>query len=352
MFGLDDPKPDEQLPDPPTRRRLVVRWEELPPERPDTAEARAQLFLDEQRAERFILLNRRVQLAMVLSLLFHLGLVLLLPAGNRWLVAMEEEARRREDQTIPPVYLLPYLPQQEPEPPASRQAPRSDLDRRAHGGLGAPADRPGSKGNTFEPRLEPPSAPASPPAGTDAGTAQRPGEAEREGSKVADLGDKGAEAVLQMPKEARDGRDGSTPGQPLLRGLGAAGRVGGSGAVPDRSGGQVDLGPLSFETEWYEWGPYAAEMLRRIRYHWLIPEIAQLGVPGVVRIHFYIERTGRVSGLEIEKVSGHPPMDFAARDAILDASPLPPLPADLTGVERERVTITFFYNTKPPDDGR
>ena len=126
--------------------------------------------------------------------------------------------------------------------------------------------------------------------------------------------------------------------------------MGGSGAVPDRSGGQVDLGPLSFETEWYEWGPYAAEMLRRIRYHWLIPEIAQLGVPGVVRIHFYIERNGRVSGLEIEKVSGHPPMDFAARDAILDASPLPPLPADLTGVERERVTITFFYNTRPPDD--
>jgi len=66
----------------------------------------------------------------------------------------------------------------------------------------------------------------------------------------------------------------------------------------------------------------------------------------------YIERNGRVSGLEIEKVSGHPPMDFAARDAILDASPLPPLPADLTGVERERVTITFFYNTKPPDNGK
>ena len=58
MFGLDDPKPDEQLPDPPARRRLVVRWEEVPPEGPDSAEARAQLFLDEQRAERFILLNR------------------------------------------------------------------------------------------------------------------------------------------------------------------------------------------------------------------------------------------------------------------------------------------------------
>ena len=62
--------------------------------------------------------------------------------------------------------------------------------------------------------------------------------------------------------------------------------------MPDRRGGQVDLGPLSFDTEWYDWGPYAAEMLRRIRYHWDIPEIAQMGVPGVVRIHFFIERNG------------------------------------------------------------
>jgi hypothetical protein len=43
-------------------------------------------------------------------------------------------------------------------------------------------------------------------------------------------------------------------------------------------------------------------------------------------------------------------MTFAARDAILNASPLPPLPADLTGVEREGVTITFYYNIRPPDE--
>jgi TonB family protein len=69
-----------------------------------------------------------------------------------------------------------------------------------------------------------------------------------------------------------------------------------------------------------------------------------------VRIRFTIERDGRVSGIEIQQESEHPPMTFAARDAILNASPLPPLPADLTGVEREGVTITFFYNMRPPDD--
>jgi len=91
-------------------------------------------------------------------------------------------------------------------------------------------------------------------------------------------------------------------------------------------------------------------MLRRIRYHWQIPEIAQIGVAGVVRIHFSIERGGRVTGTEILWQSGHPSMDFAARDAINNASPLPPLPPDLTGVEREGVTITFYYNTPVPEN--
>jgi hypothetical protein len=44
-------------------------------------------------------------------------------------------------------------------------------------------------------------------------------------------------------------------------------------------------------------------------------------------------------------------MDFAARDAIARSSPFLPLPADLTGVEQEGVTITFYYNMRPPDRG-
>ena len=119
--------------------------------------------------------------------------------------------------------------------------------------------------------------------------------------------------------------------------------------MPDRSGGRVDAGGLSFDTQWYDWGPYARRMLAKIRKNWRIPEIAQLGVQGVVKIRFFIERDGRVTGLRILDESGKPPMDFAARDAIADSSAFEPLPADLTGVEREGVTITFYYNTRPPD---
>ena len=127
--------------------------------------------------------------------------------------------------------------------------------------------------------------------------------------------------------------------------------AGGLPENPDRDGGRVDEGGISFDTQWYDWGPYAKEMLSRIRRNWNIPEIARLGVSGVVKIRFLIERDGTVTGLQIIDESGKPPMDFAARDAIADSSPFEPLPSDLTGVDREGVTITFFYNATPPNRG-
>jgi protein TonB len=120
---------------------------------------------------------------------------------------------------------------------------------------------------------------------------------------------------------------------------------------PDTEGGQSDAGGLSFDTQWYDWGPYAKAMLAKIRRHWRIPEIARLGVDGVVKIRFFIERDGTVTGLQIIDESGKPPMDFAARDAIAHSSPFEPLPADLGGSGREGVTITFFYNATPPNRG-
>lgn len=89
-------------------------------------------------------------------------------------------------------------------------------------------------------------------------------------------------------------------------------------------------------------------MLAKIRSNWHIPELAQMGVPGVVKIRFHIERDGTVTGLTILDESGKPPMDFAARDAIAYSSKFDPLPPDLTGVLREGVTITFYYNRKAP----
>lgn len=299
-----------------------------------------------------LLRDRRFRLALELSLVVHLLLLWLAPQGHELVAALLHAAvppPAPAPETERPIrFELVELPDTQEAAPRRPDAPASDLNRRAGGGEGQPdADRPGVRGTTWELRHSPGSQPAVPAPAAPQAPQPQAVKPEPESERV---GETGSAAVLEpVPETSRE------PAQqrPVLQGLSPMRAPSTLGAVtPDRRGGQADLGPLSFDTQWYDWGPYAAEMLRRIRYHWRIPEIAMLGVQGVVRIHFKIERDGRVSGLEIQRESPHPPMDFAARDAILHASPLPPLPADLTGVEREGVTITFFYNVRPPDDGR
>lgn len=296
-----------------------------------------------------------VILGLIVSAMFHLMLVVLLPRGERMYQQYVAAHLRPKDEDIPPVYLYPYLPHDKTENPSAARPPLSDKSRRAHGGEGPPDTKPGVRGNTEQPILEPP-----PVMGRQGGPGAAEGEkgaaakvppapspvetrtAENgESAQKSEARNSGADAVLQLPKQ------GNGEGQRALKGLSGIGAQSGAGLAPNRRGGQVDVGPLSFDTQWYDWGPYAREMLRRIKYHWRIPEIAMMGVAGNTRIHFYIEKNGTVSGLEILQESEHPPMTFAARDAILDASPLPPLPADL-GSEREGVTIAFYYNTNPP----
>jgi len=363
MFGVpDNDASDEEgllkLRATPSRLLRVLESDDAEAPWPLGNDRSVVFLLDERVSPRRVRLrDRPMLLALLVSVLLHLTILWEL-RGNSILEGilasqrLAAKVKNPDDNT--PFFEIVQTPKQKEEKPSRPQAPASDLDRRAHGGVGAPALTPGSRGNTPELRVEPPAAPrverraAGEPAERMA--AREAGQGGKESGEGASAADKlrasgsGADAVLVVPKEG-----GGAPQRPGLKGLSALASPGSEGAFPNRAGGQVDLGPLSFDTEWYDWGPYAAEMLRRIRYHWSIPEIAQMGVPGVVRIHFFIERDGRVTGVEIQRDSGHPPMDFAARDAILDASPLPPLPADLTGVFHEGVTITFYYNTPVPE---
>ena len=331
MFGAPDTAPDGEL-------------TSLNPTQTPDQERAGLLFapLPERRWRELTL-----WLALAASLVFHGAVVLLLPlrsstAGDAAPVA----SLLGPDERIEPLYLFPYLQHDRTEKPERPDVPLSDRDRRAHGGQGAPSPKPGGGQDGMAPWLVPP----PPSTGGASGGAVVPPGAHSEsdqGSKVGEgqsSTDQGKALVLQLPRPGQADSTGRLKGLPSL----GPGEPGSGGSGVGR-GGLVDLGPISFDTRWYDWGPYAREMLRRIRYHWQIPEIAQLGVPGVVRIRFYIERDGKVTGLSIEQISGHPSMDFAARDAILDGSPLPPLPADLTGVEREGVTITFYYNSEAPE---
>jgi periplasmic protein TonB len=109
--------------------------------------------------------------------------------------------------------------------------------------------------------------------------------------------------------------------------------------------GTAEQGPLSFETEWFDWGEYRQSMVSRIRVNWYanMPQIIRTGVQGVVTIRFTIHRDGRISDVTVLKSSGVPPYDFAAEKAIKLSSPLKPLPANFPN-PTERVTAMFYYN--------
>jgi hypothetical protein len=65
---------------------------------------------------------------------------------------------------------------------------------------------------------------------------------------------------------------------------------------PNDSGGFVDYGPISFDTQWYDWGDYAEGMVSRIRVNWYsnMPHLISTGLKGVVTIRFTIHRDGSV----------------------------------------------------------
>jgi TonB family protein len=367
VFGAPDFEPlDIEEPEEPRQSRWITLFEreneDLEEEAwPYGGDPNVIFFLNERVSpSRLRIRDRRFIVVVILTLLFHLVLLSQLRSNSilAALNAAHAGQRPRPEEPVTPFYFVD-MPKQRQEKPSRQRAPLSDMNRRAHGGEGEPADTPGSKGNTPELRLTPPGGQPAGQNGADRmvadanGQIRDPGRSSSQSSQsqaaqeiTQKVADADPSAVLVMPPEQHQGESGGA----RLRGLNGLGGPGAqAGLAPNRRGGRVDLGPLSFDTQWYEWGPYAAEMLRRIRYHWEIPEIAMLGVGGVVRIRFYIERDGHVTGVEIERQSGHPSMDFAARDAILNASPLPPLPPDLTGVEREGVTIAFYYNTPIPE---
>jgi TonB family protein len=308
-----------------------------------------------------------IERGILASLLFHVLLFALLVTvsaraasenGGGLLDQLAELAEQDEirNQKIPIVF------QEAPGPAREnpKRSPFSDADRRAAGG-----DR-------SKPKAE---SPFVPPSRGIAGLAPGPRGPKAPGNGVTSSpGQKGGRpreqaAPLQADKNAPEGSplfpsaerpgEGSGPREiSKLAGLdraieeAARSAVGGEGGAPppNPEGGFVDSGPLSFDTTWYDWGPYAAEMVRRIKLHWDVPELARLGWKGRVTIRFYILADGRVADARILRSSGIPPFDFAALQAIEKSSPFRPLPEDLHE-EREGVTVTFFYNMRPgPDD--
>ncbi len=262
------------------------------------------------------------------------------------------------------VELIKQNPQQFTEAPGPRtdtaplNAPLSNANRKAStpeptGNL--PTKRPGDGGGLFTPPTPPPGPRAqqqpsasAPQAAQDAQQASPDATAQQQPQTSTDP------LIYREPARAAAAASGPVDWRSAIRDVRKMASLGGGGDEPEVEGsggdkGFAEQGPISFETQWYDWGDYAQSMVSRIRVNWYanMPQIIRTGMGGVVTIRFTIHRDGQITDVTILKSSGVPPYDFAAKKAIELSSPLNHLPADFPRPS-ERVTAMFYYNTPLP----
>lgn len=98
----------------------------------------------------------------------------------------------------------------------------------------------------------------------------------------------------------------------------------GTFAIP----GVGSAGVTGLEGGDFPYDVYIDRMTTRIGSNWLRPAVSgEL----ITRVHFIIERDGRVRDAEIEEASGNRTFDRAALRAVIESSPLPPLPGQYSG---------------------
>jgi TonB family protein len=302
-----------------------------------------------------------LSLPAIVSLVLHVGLLI-------WFIHSYRPAPRAENVPIARyVELIKQNPQDFVEAPgravpqAPLHAPLSDANRKAampEPTGPRPTQRPGDGGGLYTPQ----SAPGARSAQSQRSAApqlQQPQQQQQQqqqqpqpSAPQAQTSNDTSAMTWRQPRGAQPA--GSIDWNHALDEVGKYASLGGPDSIDlGRAGGgekgTAEQGPLSFETQWYDWGPYAQSMVSRIRVNWYgnMPQLIRTGMKGAVTIRFTIHRDGRISDVTILKSSGVPPYDYAAQKAIELSSPLNPLPKDFPNAS-ERVTAIFFYNMDVP----
>lgn len=297
-----------------------------------------------------------VSWSVIVSIVVHVGLIV-------WFVFMYHPVTSEKSTAPIPRYIT--LMRQNPDfveapgkkvPTAPLNAPYSNANRKASMPKPTgdqPTRRPG-EGGVYAPPMGQRQAQTRPPSAQQpetarSETAQQPMQAAAQPQPVSD-------PLIYRPKTtpAQAAAAGTVDWKSAIKQVAKVASLsnGGDGIDLGNQGGEKgfgETGPLSFETQWFNWGDYAESMVSKIRVNWYnnMPELIKTGMKGVVTIRFTIHRDGRLSDVTIVNSSTVPPYDFAAKKAIELASPLNPLPADFPK-DSERVTCMFFYNQEPP----
>jgi TonB family protein len=300
-----------------------------------------------------------IALAVLASAILHGALV-------AWFIHSYRPAQQAAANTPMTRYveLIQQNPKEFTEAPGQKvdsaplNAPLSDANRKAampEPTGDQPTQRPGDGAGLYQPKPNP--APRGPQP-TQAAPPQM-AQAQPQAPALSDSGGQSAtskidtdQLVYRETSKASAAASGPINWNTAIKEVGKIASLGGGdgidlGQLQGGDKGFAEQGPLSFETQWYDWGDYAQSMVSRIRVNWYtnMPPIIRTGMQGVVTIRFTIHRDGRISDVTILKSSTVPPYDFAARKAIELSSPLNPLPKDYPN-PTERVTAMFYYNKK------
>jgi len=102
-----------------------------------------------------------------------------------------------------------------------------------------------------------------------------------------------------------------------------------------------ETGEIAFDTDDFPFAHYIGRMRRKIAAHWRVPEGSQ-GEERFCVIYFRVLRNGTVVNTMIEQSSGLFIFDQAAQRAVVQASPMPPLPPEY-GDDYLGVHFSFAY---------
>lgn len=310
----------------------------------------------EDRIELIVEPNRRgpgVTLAIAVSFVLHAVLIIWAVRNYHPVVA-----NNAPQPIVRYVELLKNNPQQFTEAPGRKvaEAPLKGLFSDANRKASTPnptGDRPTQRPGDGSAIYRPPT--ASAPRGQ-----RSPQSAPQQQASAASASAASRSTQQEVPSglvyrpPTQQANAGAVDWKSAIREVGKVASLGGGQQGMDlgNAGGEkgfAENGPLSFETEWYDWGEYAQSMVSRIRVNWYanMPDLIRTGMKGVVTIRFTIRRSGQITDITILNGSGVPPYDFAAKKALELSSPLNPLPKDFPN-DSERVTAMFYYNLEPP----
>ncbi len=107
---------------------------------------------------------------------------------------------------------------------------------------------------------------------------------------------------------------------------------------PDKNGNPNGRPSVAAQAD-VDFGPYMADLQRRIKKHWFPPKGNE---SKRVMVIFKVHTDGTMSNLRIDRSSGVAVADKAALDAVENAAPFRPLPA---GAPQDvDIQFTFDYN--------